>query len=379
MKPRVLHLVDSFDRGGTELQALQLAMLLRESGHFDISLACLRGDGPLREEATRAGFTDIPEFRLTSFYNTQAVRQGARFRRLLRTRGMDLIHTHDFYTNVFGMVTAAAAGVRVRVASRRETLGMRSRAQRFVEKRAFDLATMVVANADAVREQLIAEGLSASKVVTIHNGLDAARYRMGPEWDERAWRAGAGLPLDRPLVTIVANLRHDVKNHPMFLEGARIVHERVPACAFVLAGEGPLLEPMRARADALGIGADTFFLGRYERVRELLSASAVCVLTSTAEGFSNSILEYLASAKPVVATDVGGARETIQEGRTGYLVPSGGVREFANRVTELLEHPATAREMGARGRDFVVEQFSLGARLRRTEELYDALLSGGRA
>ena len=70
----------------------------------------------------------------------------------------------------------------------------------------------------------------------------------------------------------------------------------------------------------LGIEDSTFFLGRCENVAELLSISESCVLSSKAEGFSNSILEYMAAARPVVATDVGGAREVVSEGETGYLV-----------------------------------------------------------
>ena len=114
-------------------------------------------------------------------------------------------------------------------------------------------------------------------------------------------------------------------------------------------------------------------------VAELLAASDVCVLSSRAEGFSNAILEYMAAARPVVATDVGGAREAIVEGETGHLVPAGDDERLAARVSALLRDPARAREMGERGRERVAQQFSCAAQLARTEALYERLLAPAQA
>jgi glycosyltransferase EpsD len=233
-----------------------------------------------------------------------------------------------------------------------------------------------VANAEAVRAQVIAEGLDPAKVFVIHNGLDASRYAVDAAWDEGAWRRARGLPAGSPLVTIVANLRHGVKDQAMFLRGAAAIHARVPGAAFILAGEGGLMEPMRELAASLGLAGCTYFLGRVTEVRELLAATAICTLTSKAEGFSNAILEYMAASRPVVATNVGGAAECVREGVTGFLVPSGDDAAFADRVVQLLEDPARGASMGAQGRVDVLAKFSREARLGKTEALYDAILTG---
>ena len=161
----------------------------------------------------------------------------------------------------------------------------------------------------------------------------------------------------------------------MFLRCARRVQEAVPDAAFLLAGEGELSESLRALAVELGIPKSTFFLGQCENVAELLSISEICVLSSKAEGFSNSILEYMAAARPVVATDVGGASEVVSEGETGYLVASGDDVTMASRLIALLCDPERARVMGEKGRRVVEEKFSCEAQLARTEDLYDRLLS----
>jgi glycosyltransferase involved in cell wall biosynthesis len=184
-----------------------------------------------------------------------------------------------------------------------------------------------------------------------------------------------GLP-ERCLVTIVANLQHAVKDHPMFLRAAARVRAAVPDAAFVIAGEGKLMEGLRELAAQLGLEANVFFIGRCEKVAELLSVSDVCALSSTAEGFSNAIVEYMAAARPVVVTDVGGAREAVIAGETGYLVPPGDDEQMAVRMIELLRDPKRARAMGELGRLVVDEKFSCERHLQNTLELYDELAVG---
>ncbi|HJU92322.1 MAG TPA: glycosyltransferase [Pyrinomonadaceae bacterium] len=374
MKPAVLQLIDSFNQGGSERQALQLTRLLYQTGRYNVHLACLSPDGSLRSTIEDLDLGEIPSFPLTSFYDRNAVTQLRRFARWLKSARIDILHTHDFYTNVFGMSGGVLARLPVRIASMRETSGMRSAAQAHVQKFLYSLSHHIVANSNAVREKLIADGTSADKVTVVYNGLDLRRL------ETRASRAEVlamlGVPVDSPrrFISIVANMRHEVKDYPMFLRSARQVKEAVPDAAFLLAGEGELSDSLRALARELGIEDSTFFLGRCENVAELLSISEVCVLSSKAEGFSNSILEYMAAARPVVVTDVGGAREVVVEGETGYLVSSGDDATMAARLIALLRDPEKTRAMGLAGKRVVEEKFSCEAQLARTEELYDRLL-----
>lgn len=377
MRPNVLQLVPSFDQGGSERQAIQLARLLRESGRCRVRLACLSSRGVLRAEAESIGTGEIEEFPLTSFHDANFARQLRRFARFLRANEMDVVQTHDFYTNVFGTLGAWLARVPARLAAKRETAGMRTRAQSSVELQVFRLAHRVVANSDAVARKLSEDGVRESKIITVYNGLDAARVSVPSEANRELLLDALGLPRGPCFVTVVANLRHEVKDIPTFLRAAARVRSRVEDAAFVVAGEGPLEEPLRALAARLGISDAVFFVGRCTRVAELLRVSDVCVLSSVAEGFSNSILEYMAAARPVVATDVGGAREAVVEGSTGHLVNPGDDETLAARVSALLEEPERARELGEAGRARVASKFSCEAQLEKTLELYGALLARG--
>jgi glycosyltransferase involved in cell wall biosynthesis len=373
VKKNVLQIVSSFHQGGSERQAVQLIRLLNEEGSYRIFVACLNGEGVLRGEIEKLGFTNIAEFPLKSFYDVNMVRQLRRCTRFIRDNNIEIVQTHDFYTNVFGMAASALAKVPIRIAAKRET-GMRSKKQRFVERLAFNLAHAIVVNSDAVKNYLVKSGVATRKITTIYNGLDL--QRLAPtETDRELILQEFELPTKekKQFVTIVANLRSQVKNHRMFLQAAQQVKEKVKNVNFIIAGEGELITETKAFAAELGLEKETFFTGRCVKIAELLLISDVCILSSESEGFSNSILEYMAAAKPVVATDVGGASEAILENETGFLVASNDNQAMASRLIELLVNPEKAKEMGNKGREIVEEKFSLMAQIEKTLMLYQTL------
>jgi glycosyltransferase involved in cell wall biosynthesis len=377
MKPNVLIFTGSFDQGGSERQAVQVARLLHTSGRYKVRVACLKDGGVLRGEVEELNSGEIASFPLTSFYDRNMLAQLRRCSRYLRAHEIDIVQTFDFYTNIFGMAAATLARVPVRIAARRETGGIRTRAQLWTEHRAYQLSHAVVANSDAVRQELVAEGVPARKLLTIYNGMDIERVAPKPRLSRDEALRLFNLPTGgaRRFITIVANMRHPMKDQRMFLRAARRVREAVPEAAFVLAGEGGLLEQTRAYARELGFQDEAFFIGRCAQVSELLNVSDVCVLSSRGvEGFSNSITEYMAAARPVVATDIGGAREAIIEGETGFIVAPGDDEALATRIVALLRDPERAREMGRRGRAVVEQKFSCAAQLERIEQLYGQLL-----
>lgn len=362
MKKRVLQLIGSFHQGGSERQAIALARMLKREGSFDVLIATLDRDGILLKDAESVVMGEIAEFPLTRLYNANFLRQVRRCAKHLRDKQIDIIHTHDFYTNVFGMAAAALARVPVRIASKRETSGVRSGSQEFVERLAMVLAHAIVANSASTRDYLARS--IRKKTHIIYNGVDL-------------WRFNGNLNATngRKCVAMVANLRHDVKNVPMLLRAAKRVVADIPNVKFVIAGEGELESQLRNTAKELGVADSVQFVGRCNDVPTLLAASHACVLTSRAEGFSNSILEYMAAGKPVVATNVGGGSEAIVDGESGYLVASDDDEAMAKRLVEILGDGKRADEMGAKGKQRIVDQFSADAQLESTLRLYNELLA----
>jgi len=367
LKTKVLQFIGSFNQGGSERQAVALSRLLSGDGEFDVSMATLDLSGVLLDAVTELQIPPINEYRLTSFYNKNFVDQVRRCAKSLKADGIDIIHTHDFYTNVFAMVAATLAGTKVKIASKRETGGMRTKMQDIVESIAFGRADAIVVNSLAVKDRLDARGIAASKTELIYNGLDIERFKAVHARDVRD-RYDI-LPEAR-VVTLVANLRHTVKNIPMLLRAAAKVTIKFPDTVFIIAGEGELESRLRSLAQELGVGKNIRFIGRVMNVPELLAASDICTLTSTAEGFSNSILEYMAAGKPVAATNVGGAAEAIIDGETGFLIESDNDEQLAAKLTELLANEEMTDRFGKKGQAIAAAKFSEAAQLAKTKDLY---------
>lgn len=368
----VLQFIGSFHQGGSERQAVQLTRLLCEDKTHKIFVAALNSEGILKTEIEQLGFSEIPEFKLTSFFDYNFIKQLNNCARFLRENKIDVVQTHDFYTNVFGIAAAKIAGVSLKIASKRETAGMRTSAQKFIENRIFKIADAIVANSQAVKNYLVAEGVSGGKIEVIYNGLDLKRL-TAKTTDRKEICEKLNLPVDESLkfITLVANLRHPVKNQPMFLRVAKKVAEKFPNAHFVLAGEGELKESLENLAKELKIEHNVHLIGRCTQIPELLSISYACVLTSYNEGFSNSILEYMAAGKPVVATNVGGASEAIIENETGFLVESNDVEKMANRLKELITDETKAQKFGEKAAKIVGAKFSLETQLKNTLALYE--------
>lgn len=377
VRRKVLHLIPSFHQGGSEWQAVQLVDALAADGRFDVRLACLEKAGVLLGKLNAFSAGDIDEFRLNSFYDSNMVRQLRAFVRCLRRGKIDIVQTHDFYSNIFGMLAARFARTPVRIAAKRET-GMRTGRQLFIERRAFAAADAIIANSVGVKEFLVSTGVKGEKIEVVHNGLDESRFvASGADRASVLEELGITVAPSSTLVTIVANMRDEVKDHEMFIRAAARVAGRNDNARFVVAGEGERLEIVKRLSVDLGIESRLIFVGRCGRVPDLLSVSDVCVLTSRSEGFSNSIVEYMAAGKPVVATDVGGAREAIVHGETGFLVGSEDDESLADRLSTLLDDAGLAEKMGRLGKERVARMFTVRTQVERTVALYERLIESG--
>jgi glycosyltransferase involved in cell wall biosynthesis len=372
---KVLHLISSFNQGGSETQAIQLAARLANVDGTEVLLASLRDEGPLRDWAGSLGFTDPAVFPITSFYGWSFLREIRRFRDFVDSNRIDIIHCHDFYTNVFGLVAARKSDAGTTIAAKRETTGTRTQMQSFVETLLFKRAQTIVANSRAVGAFLQTMGVPESRIRVIYNGV-TMENRANEVFDEDEIRSALGLPDDRHVkfITLVANFGLEVKNQEMLLRAVRPVLDRHPDTHFVLAGEGRRKDELKGMAVELGISHRTHFIGRCSRVPDLLRISFAGVLTSNAEGFANAILEYMAAGLPVVVTDVGGAREVVVDGETGYIVPVDDADALADRLITLLDNVSHAAEIGRRGKTVVRERFSPEAQVKETMRLYKHLV-----
>ena len=380
-RTRLLMFVNGFAMGGTERHVVNLGRALDRS-RFDIHLACFRRWGHFLEEIESSRLP-IREYGIDSLHNRRTLREQLRFARDLRRHRIQIVHTYNFYPNVFALPAARLARVPRVVASIRDTGVYQTAMQKRVQRLACRLADCIVVNAEAVRRWLVEEGYEPRKIAVIRNGVDLSRFRA--RGDGGRLRREIGVPPGAPIVAVISRL-HEAKGLDDFLEAAAALAARHRETRFLIVGDrlavkdGAVVKEdayrsgLESLARRLGIAERVLFTGFRLDVPELLREVAVSVLPSLSEGLSNFLLESMAAGVPVVATRVGGSPEAVQDGVTGFLVPTRDPVALARAIDMLLSDPDRGRRMGAAGRRLMAEEFSLESMARATERLYRALL-----
>jgi glycosyltransferase involved in cell wall biosynthesis len=374
-KPAVLHLICSLHCGGTETQMVKLVNQLAEKKELTLHVGLMRMEGSLLKHLDMQNLANVQEFPVRSFFSPYFFIAILRAALYLRSHRIQIIHTHDFYSNVFGIISAFIARTPVIIASKRETFGVRTKWQDIVERLAFRLSNIIVANSIAVRDMLIASGLAQSRINVIYNSVDLKNFNATALPQATLCKAlGIAQNSDIRFVTLVANMRNEVKNHSMFLEVAAILVPKFDNVHFVIVGEGPLRANYEDTTLRLGLSSRVHFIGFRTDIEALLRDSHIGVLTSDAEGFANVILEYMSAGLPVVATDVGGASEAIIAGKTGFVVKPNDSIAMADYISYLLSNPDKARAMGTRAKERVIKHFSEDRLITEVLSLYRSLL-----
>ena len=339
---RVMFITTSMPVGGAETLLVSLVRRM-DRERFAPSLCCLKSLGTLGETLV----DEIPTFH-DLIHGKYDFGVALRLARRLRHERIDAVVTVGAGDKMFwGRIAARLAGVPVVCCALHSTgwPDAVTRANRLRWLTRWTDAFIAVAEPHG-RHLVDFEGFPADKVHVIPNGIDVDVYRRVGQ--VQAAHRMLGIDPAVPLVGIVAALRPE-KNHELFLQAAARVRERIPSAQFLVIGDGPERDRLEKLADELELFAAVHFLGNRTDVPELLAALNVFVLTSRMEANPVSILEAMASGKPVVAPRVGSIAESVIDSKTGFLTDPGDLDQVVDRVVELLSDRALARRMGQGG------------------------------
>ncbi len=232
-----------------------------------------------------------------------------------------------------------------------------------------------IAVSESLREDLVTHHrIHPDKVLTIYNGIELDQYKARVEGAERVRREFL-MKEDQFLVGTIGRLVYQ-KGLDSFLKAVPKVLDAFPNTTIVLIGDGPLKGELESLSKELGVLEKCIFAGFREDIRDILSALDVFALPSILEGHPVVILEAMAMEKPIVATDINGVREGIENGRTGILVPPGDPQALGEAINEFLKDGAKGRKFGMEARKQVEEMFDLKRQVALHEEAYKALLRG---
>ncbi|SEC44012.1 glycosyltransferase [Terriglobus roseus] len=333
-KTRILFVIDemeSITAGGTERQLLHLIKVCKAAGMRPY-VAVLRGTKWLT--ADLAG-CPVQHFQWASLFSISSVVRALEFLRYLQHRKFSIVHALFPESNLIVPVLSRIAGVSVVVGHRRN---LRSEfrtpmAPLILLQRLSNLAVdAVVVNSEAVRKRVLAlERVPSRKLHLVYNGIDLRA--MQPSAQERSrFRRALGLGPHHLLVGNLSGLRL-VKGIDTFIDAAIHLRIHTSLMRFVVVGEGDQKDALLERIRSAGLEDVFTICDPAMDVRAPLSGMDIGVLSSRAEGFSNSLLEYMSFGLPIVATDVGGNREAL--GGAGLLIPPGDPSALASAILSL--------------------------------------------
>ena len=287
---------------------------------------------------------------------------------IFRRTNTQIAELHFIDAHFAGAIAARRAKVPVVLSCRRDLGHQYGIKGKLLMQLGNRFVTRFVANAHVVaREMSRIESARPEKFEVIYNGIDLQKFDRDsqqavlPEFEQMAD--------GKRVVAIAANLR-PVKNIEMFLDSAAIVRKTLDDIVFVIMGDGDLRSDLEAKVRRLGIGEDVLFAGSVPSVAPYLIRSHAACLVSKSEGFSNSVVEYMAAGLPSIVTNVGGLPEAI-DCTSGFVIPSGDTRALATRLIELFQLDEQDRKaMGDAARDRAEELFSMQRQVEAYESLY---------
>jgi glycosyltransferase involved in cell wall biosynthesis len=312
-------------------------------------------------------------FPMRRTYGWEAFRTALKLRQIIRKQHVSIVHTFFETSDLWGGLVARLSGCPVVISSRRDMGIQRSRLHKIAYRLMPWIFDQVQTVSEAVRQFCIrTDRQQPEKVVTVHNGIDAKRIAG----DAEVTREQLGLPGTSRLVAMVGNVK-PVKAIEVVLQSAAIVCREVPDTVFLIIGgihHPQYFEEMQALAKSLGLEDNVRFLTKTKDVAPVLRICDAFCLLSRSEGFSNALVEAMACRLPCVVTRVGGNEEIVQEGRTGFVVPTEDAAAAAAKLLVLLRDLRRAREMGEAGEQLVRSQFTAQTMVKAIVAQYDRLL-----
>jgi len=371
---------------GAQQSLFLLISKLDERRFYPIFLGPAEGELPRRLRAARIETIILPPDREITSYGGEILRASRwnkarllipymkyalQVARIFRNKHIDIVHCNSIRSLL--MVAPAARMVRIPLIWHLRLnleIGLWNRVGR-------RLANRIIVVSDSLRRDFPAGAGLADKFVVVPNGVDPAAF--APSIDRFQARGRLGISREWSVVGMAGSIT-ERKGQLLLLHAAAKVVKVFPRVNFILIGrtnnthDEEYAAKLRRYVDHMGLGENVRFMGWCSDIPQVLSALDLFVLPSSNEGLPRSILEAMAAAVPVVATNVGGNAELVVTERTGLLVPPHDPVALASAIEKLLRAPDTAREMGRAGRLMVEQHFSLRAAALGVERVFDQLL-----
>lgn len=354
---KLVFLLPTFDVGGAERSVARLVARLDRHRYDVVVAAFIKGSGRLLEQP------ELESVRTVVIGSTRGVGLIPALWAWLRRERPTALITYMFHANQAGRVCGRLAGVPLIICSER-VVGWETRARKMLNRLTVRLADVITTNSEAGQRFWSAElGLPQQRVEVVQNGVDTEMFKPADRESSECVRLG-----------VLARL-HRANGYAWLLDGLAALRREVPTgWTFVAAGEGEEAAALKAKTEALGLSDIVEFTGFEGDAASFLQSLDIYIHPSVVSGMPNAALEAMASGLPVIATAVGGTPEVVDDGITGWLVGVGDVAGFVEKAAQLVRSEPDRRAMGHRGRQRIIERFSMAAVVARTQTIVDRLV-----
>ncbi len=376
-KIRVLHVHTLPVVSGSGINVLLTMRGLRSKG-YDVELAC-RGEGELIQEAEKEGFKIrvVPNFaqEINIYKDIMAFFE---LIYIVKKYHYDIVHTHNSKAGFIGRLAAKIAGVPLVIhtihgfAFHDFEKPWRRKLFIFLERLAAKWADKLIVISQPLKEWGLSVGIGREEQYTlIYSGIEMDKFKVNIDVNKKKKEFGIK-PTDL-VVGMVAKLWKG-KGHECVLKAAKKIIKKIPNTKFMFVGEGYLYEKIRDLRDKLGLNSYVIFTGFRKDIPEITSIFDVAVLASYFEGLGRVILEAMILGKPVVATEVGGIVDVVEDGVTGILIPPNNSDALSDALIRLLYDEGLRKRIGENAKKRIDERFSAQTMIDRIHHLYRSLL-----
>ena len=311
---------------------------------------------------------------LRSLFSTDFFKAYNYFKKLHSQEKFDIAQTFFRDGNIFGTIAAKLAKVKVIISSRRNIGYWHDKIQINILKFLQKYTTYYLANSQAAVDMTMKiEGASKDKFKIIYNGLDLDKFKSLPSSARETVRAEWKLTDSDIVVGTVANLR-PVKRLDTVVESAKELIPMYKNLKFVFIGEGPDRDSLQDLIDRYEISEYFRLPGSSENIPSVLSAFDIALLPSSNESFSNSLIEYMASKLPIIATRVGGNSEAINHEVNGLLYDLEDTNGLTNSLKIILEHKEKAKALAEQASKKAFEEYSIEKMISNHIDFYSTII-----
>lgn len=388
-RKKIIHVITRLDKGGSAEDTIALASGM--SNDYDVVL--VKGSSCESAMSMEEEHTLLRDMNAMQHNGVRMMNLPSLVRRIspindikafvalliiFRREDPDIVHTHTSKAGFLGRWAAFWAGVPhiVHTPHGHVFYGyfntLLTKCFIVAERMSALITDKIIAVSNREREEHLEHGVGDSeKFITIHSGVALDRF-IDLNINIKAKKKELGIPEDYYVIGTIGRLVR-IKGHQYLIEAAKGIIEKIPQTVFVFVGDGDLKGILEAEVEAVGIRKNIIFLGWRNDVAEILYTFDIFAFPSLNEGMGKVLIEAMAASKPIVASQVGGIVDLVQDGVNGILVPPKNSDALCSGILKLLDNRDLAEQLGVHGRKRVYSDFDVSTGIRKIEKVYEEL------